>query len=94
MGFAGIRDPHLVRNVDKVVEWSRASTARIFGKDRYELFFHVFGKNGVLKELEPVKDSKAHELGVVVEVVADDDALAQKITDFALRMFSSRAFPA
>jgi hypothetical protein len=93
MGFAGIRDPHLVRNVDKVVEWSRASTARIFGKDRYELFFHVFGKNGVLKELEPVKDSKAHELGVVVEVVADDDALAQKITDFALRMFFFARIP-
>jgi hypothetical protein len=57
------------------------------------LYFHIFGKNGVLKELEPVKESKAHELGVVVEVIADNDALAQKITDFVLRMFFFARIP-
>ena len=93
MGFAGIRDPHLVRNIDQVVEWSRASTAKLFGKERYELYFHVFGKNGVLKELEPVKESKAHELGIVVEVLADTHAFAQKVTDFALRMFFFARIP-
>jgi hypothetical protein len=93
MGFAGIRDPHLVRNIDQVVEWCRASAVKLFGTERYELYFHVFGKNGVLKELEPVKESKAHELGVVVEVVADNDAFAQKVTDFVLRMFFFARIP-
>jgi hypothetical protein len=87
MGFVGIRDPHIVRNVDQALEWCRSSVAKRFGKERYELYFHVFGKNGVLKELEPVKESKAHELGIVVEVLADDDAYAQKLTDFAVRTF-------
>ena len=67
--------------------------AKRFGNDPYELFFHVFGRNGVLKELEPVKETKAHELGIVVEGLAATDALAEKITDFAVRMFFLARIP-
>ena len=87
MGFVGLRDPHVVRNVDAAIEWCKSAVAKRFGKEQYELYFHVFGKNGVLKELEPVRDTKAHELGIVVEGLAATDALAAKITDFAVRMF-------
>lgn len=87
MGFVGLRDPHVVRNVDAAIEWCRSAVAKRFGAEQYELYFHVFGRNGVLKEMEPVKAANAHELGVVVEGVAATDALAEKITDFAVRMF-------
>lgn len=87
MGFVALRDPHVVKNVDQAIEWCRTAVANRFGKEQYELFFHVFGKNGVLKELEPVKESRAHELAIVVEGLAATDALAEKITDFATRMF-------
>jgi Acyclic terpene utilisation family protein AtuA len=87
MGFVGLRDPHVVRHVDQAIEWCRSAVAKRFGSERYELFFHVFGRNGVLKELEPVKETRAHELGIVVEGLADTAALAEKITDFAVRMF-------
>jgi hypothetical protein len=87
MGFVGLRDPHVVRNVDAAIEWCRSAVAKRFERERYELFFHVFGRNGVLKELEPVKETRAHELGIVVEGLADNAALAEKITDFAVRMF-------
>ncbi len=93
MGIAGLRDAHLVRHVDDIVRWSRESVERMFGKDGYGLFYHVFGKNGVLKELEPVKESKAHELAVVVETVAEDAALAEKVTDYAVRMFFLARIP-
>jgi hypothetical protein len=93
MGIVGIRDPHVVANVDKAIEWCRTAVARRFGNQRYELFFHVFGRNGVLKELEPVKDAKPHELAIVVEGLADGDALAQKLTDFATRMFFLARIP-
>ena len=46
-----------------------------------------FGRNGVLGDLEPVRDANPHELCLVVEGVAESDALAHKITDFATRMF-------
>jgi len=93
MGIAALRDPHLVHHVDDIVRWSRESVQRMFGRDGYELFFHVFGKNGVLKELEPVQESRAHELAVVVEVVAADPALAEKVTDYAVRMMFLARIP-
>ena len=53
----------------------------------------MFGKNGVLKELEPLKNAQPHEVGVVVEGLADTVALAEKITDFAVRMFFFARIP-
>ena len=93
LGIAALRDPHLVRHVDQVVDWSKRSVREMFGAEGYELFFHVFGKNGVLKELEPIKDSAAHELAVVVESVADDERLAEKVTDYAVRMMFLARIP-
>jgi len=93
MGFVGIRDPHVVRNVDQAIEWCRSAVAKRFGGEPYELFFHVFGRNGVMKELEPVKHGTAHELGIVVEGLAPTDPLAAKITDFAVRMFFLARIP-
>jgi hypothetical protein len=87
MGFVGLRDPHVVRNVDQAIDWVKTAVANRFGREQYELYFHVFGRNGVLKEMEPVKNPNAHELGIVVEGLAATDALAEKITDFAVRMF-------
>ena len=89
----GLRDPHVVRNVDAAIEWSRSAIAKRFPNEQYELHYHVFGRNGVLQDLEPVKETKAHELGVVVEGVAATDALAEKITDFAVRMFFLARIP-
>lgn len=87
MGFVGIRDPHVIRHVDEAIEWCKTSVAKRFGGLSYELYFHVFGRNAVLKEMEPVKDARPHELGIVVEGLAPTDELAEKMTDFAVRMF-------
>ena len=93
MGFVGLRDPHVVRNSDAAIEWVKSAVAKRFGSEQYGLFFHVFGRNGVLKELEPVQHSAAHELGIVVEGLAGTDSLAEKITDFAVRMFFLARIP-
>jgi hypothetical protein len=93
MGFVGVRDPHVVRNIDQVIEWSKSAVAKRFPDHRYELYFHVFGRDAILKELEPVKAVPGHELGLVVEGVAASDALAEKITDFATRMFFLARIP-
>lgn len=87
MGIVAIRDPHIIRNVDAAIEWSRSSVAKRFGSEAYEIHYHVFGRNGVLKGMEPVRDAHPHELCIVVEGLAQTDALAQKLTDFATRMF-------
>ena len=67
--------------------------AKRFAHERYELYFHVFGKNGVMGELEPVKEIRGHELGIVVEGLADTAELAEKLTDYAVRMFFLARIP-
>jgi hypothetical protein len=93
MGIVGIRDPHVVRNVDAAIEWCRSAVAKRFGGAEYQLHFHVFGRDGVLKDLEPVRNASPHELCIVVEGLAGTDALAHKLTDFATRMFFLARIP-
>lgn len=93
MGFVGVRDPHIVQHIDAAIEWCRGSVAKRFAHERYELYFHVFGKNGVMGDLEPVKEIRGHELGIVVEGLADTAELAEKLTDYAVRMFFLARIP-
>lgn len=87
MGIAGIRDPYVIKNIETAIKWSREAVRKRFGNADYELFYHKFGVDGVLGELEPVKDSKAHEIAVVVEGCAPDADTALRVTDLATRMF-------
>jgi len=87
MGIVGLRDPHMVRHVDDAIAWCRSAVAKRFPDTRYELHFHVFGRNGVLADLEPVRGATPHELCLVVEGLADNAPLAHKLTDLAVRMF-------
>jgi hypothetical protein len=40
--------------------------------DGYRLLFHVYGRDGVMGALEPVRGVRGHEVGIVFEVIADD----------------------
>ena len=55
VGMVGIRDPYTIRNVDQVIEWARAKVRERFGEGGYELYYTVYGRNGVMGELEPLK---------------------------------------
>lgn len=91
LGIAGIRDPYTVENVDKVIEWAKTQVREKFGDDGYELYYSVYGKNGVMGDLEPVKHSKSHELCVVVQAVAPSAEVAEEICMTATRqMFYAR----
>ncbi len=85
--IVGIRDPNTIANIDKAEAWARNKVEELYGKDGedYTLFYHVYGRNGVLGEIEPIKDIKSHELGIVVEVVAKHDSLAEEIATLASR---------
>jgi hypothetical protein len=93
MGIAAIRDPHVIRQLDAAIEWSRGASARTFAGVEYQLHYHVFGRDGVLKELEPRRDAVPHEVCIVVEGVAATEAVAHKLVDFATRMFFLARIP-
>lgn len=93
LGIAAVRDPHVIHSIDAAIEWSRSAIAKRFPGEPYELHYHVFGRDGILKEREPLRDRDPHEVAVVVETLHPEDALAAKITDLAVRMFFLARIP-
>jgi Acyclic terpene utilisation family protein AtuA len=72
VAIAGTRDPILISQLDVYLENVRARVAEMYGTEGYRLLFHVYGRDGVMGPLEPAKEIRSHELGFVIEVVADD----------------------
>lgn len=93
LGIAGIRDPYTIANIDKVIELSEEQVADEFHDVDYHLSFTVYGKNGVMGDLEPVKEITSHELGVAIEGVADTAELAEAITLYATRQLFYARLP-
>ncbi len=91
IGIAGIRDPYTVANVDKVIEWAKIQVREKFGDTGYELHYNIYGKNGVMGDLEPIKEHASHELCVVVQAVAPTVEMAEEICMTGTRqMFYAR----
>ncbi|QKV20016.1 acyclic terpene utilization AtuA family protein [Oricola thermophila] len=80
VGIAAIRDPYTIANVDKVIDWAREQARERFGKTGWELHYNVFGRNGVMGDMEPFKDKPAHEVCILVQGVAPTRELAEELT--------------
>lgn len=80
VGMAGIRDPYTIKNVDKVIEWAREQVRERYGNEGWELHFNVFGRDGIMGDLEPNRDNPGHELLVVVQGVAATREMAEELT--------------
>ena len=88
LAVVGIRDPYTIENIDKAMAWARARLAERFGAPEqagWQVFYHVFGRNGVMGDLEPTPPSRAHELGIVAEVVCQDGKRGEEICALAAR---------
>ena len=93
IGIAGIRDPYTIKNIDKVLEWSVSQVEEKFKGVDYRLNYRLFGKNGVMGNLEPVKETKSHELCVIVEGVAPTKEIAEEITMIGTRQIFYARLP-
>ena len=108
--FAGTRDPGLIAIIDRFIEDVRGaiaakSSALGIPSGDYQIVFRLYGKNGVMGEWEPQRESAAHELGILAEVIAQSQDIANAVlavtrtsllhTDFAGRMCKegNMAFP-
>lgn len=91
VGLCGIRDPYTVANVDRVIAWARDQVRQRFGDSGYELHYNVYGRDGVMGDLEPLRHQPGHELCVMVQGVAPTAAMAEEVTMIGLRqMFYAR----
>ena len=71
VSIAGIRDPYTIKHIDAVLAWAQGKVKERWGEPgaRYQLYYHVYGRDGVMGPLEPLH-ATAHELCLVVEAVA------------------------
>lgn len=91
IGMVGIRDPYTIAHVDEVIQWAKDQVAEKFGGSSYELFYHVYGKNGVMGEMEPLKDARSHELCIVVQGIGPTKEIAEEVCMTGTRqMFYAR----
>jgi hypothetical protein len=82
IAIMGIRDPYTLSRLDDVLGWSRARLAERYGspEDRgYDVYFHVYGRDGVMGYLEPRPEVLGREVAVVVEVAAPTVELAREV---------------
>ena len=91
VGLCGIRDPYTIAHVDAVIGWAREQVRLRFGDSGYQLHYTVYGRNGVMGDLDPMKDRPGHELCIMVQGVAPTVEMAEEVTMIGLRqMFYAR----
>lgn len=93
IGIAGIRDPYIIKNIDQVEAFVMEQVKKEFADVDYLLHLKIFGKNGVMGDLEPVKEIKSHELAIIVEGIAKDKTVAKELTLFATRQIFYARLP-
>ncbi len=86
VSIAGTRDPIMIDRIDEITAGVRERVADNFRENgwEYHLNFILYGRNGVMASMEPTPSTEgAHELGVVIEAVADSQSKADTICAFA-----------
>ena len=85
--MVGVRDPQTIATIDQAIAWAKQKVEAWYGPigQEYQLYYHVYGKNAVMGELETVQTIQSHELGIAVEGIAPSLALAEKIVTLAAR---------
>jgi len=83
--IAGIRDPLAIRKIDELLEGTHQLLTETFPEindgDHF-IDYKVYGRNGIMAEMEPQKEITSQELCVLVEVVAPTQLNAAAICAF------------
>jgi hypothetical protein len=91
VGIAGVRDPYTISRIDEVIAWAKAAVRERFGEEGYQLTYTVYGRDGILGELEPLRNRPGHELCIVVQGVAPTKEMAEEVCMTGCRqMFYAR----
>jgi Acyclic terpene utilisation family protein AtuA len=79
--IAGIRDPRLLARLDEFLQnyndlAHRIAHALSVSAEEYSLRFRVYGRDGVMGDLEPFRESVGKEVCLIIDVVSQDQDLS------------------
>ena len=93
--IAGARDPIFIAQIDEILAKVIQGTREYFSdipESSYRIIPHLYGKNGVMGDLEPVK-IPAHELCIILEVAAATQSIATAICGKARTQLMHAPYP-
>ena len=76
ISIAGVRCPTMIARIDEILDQARRNAIEYFAPAELKIGFHVYGRDGVMQRLEPKRNEPARELGLTIDVVADNMELA------------------
>ena len=91
--IVGIRDPIMIRQIDSILDAARRRAGERFQAADIHLTYRIYGKNGVMGELEPDAHLISHELGLVIDVVAPTQDLATGVAMFVRGTLQHASYP-
>ncbi len=85
ISIAGARDPLFIKQSDVIIKAIRETVGKQVAEDHH-LIVRQYGKDGVMGELEPIRNATPHELGLVIEAVAGHQETANTVCSLARSM--------
>lgn len=95
--MCGVRDPMLIGGLEAAEAAVVARTREYFDQITpadYQILFHHYGRDAVMGTSEPLRDARLpHEIGLVMEVVAPTQQMADTICAFARATLMHHHYP-
>ena len=88
----------MIAQIDQFADSVRAAVATKVSAlnvspDEYQLVLRLYGKNGVMGDVEIVKQSGSHEIGILAEAVAKTQEIANAVVGLARVTLLHSDFP-
>ena len=89
--IGGVRDPYILRQLDSWIDRIYANVHKrvqdVYGdgikRDDYTFHIRIYGKNGVMGPLEPIKEVTSHEVCLIMEATAPTQEMATSVATIA-----------
>jgi hypothetical protein len=92
--MVGVRDAIMIRQLDAVLERARERAAERFAdRGNYGVDYHVYGRDAVMRALEPNKAAVPHEVGLLIDVVGETQDLANAVAMYVRGTLQHIAYP-
>ena len=77
--LGGIRDPFLIAKLDEYMAGCTEQTLELAGRTDVSLNWIVYGRDGVMGEMEPERDRPGHEVGILAQVMGPSQEVAHDV---------------
>ena len=94
ISICGNRDSIFISEVDEILLAVKQQVKQNLPPEMdFHLDFIVYGKNGVMGNFEPIKEITSHEVGIVIDAVADTQELANTVCSIARSTLLHYGYP-